>query len=78
MGNILRVGSQRVIGREENHEVMRGCVMSGLFVRFFLFFIIPCTSSVLLSEHCGNTPRAREKWVVMMVLESAHILWVVI
>ena len=77
MGNILRVRSQRVIGREENHEVMRGCVMSGLLVRFFLFFI-PCTSSVLLSEHCRNTPRAREKWMVVMVLESAHILWVVV
>ena len=77
MGNILHVGPQRVIGREENHKVMRGCVVSGLLVRFFLFFI-PCTSSVLLNEHCGNTPRTREKWMVVMVLESAYILWVVV
>ena len=55
----------------------RVCVMSGLLVRFFLFFI-PCTSSILLNEHCGNTPRTREKWMFMMDLESAHILWVVV
>ena len=62
----------------KTHEVLRGCVMSGLLVRFFLFFIIPCTSSILLSEHCGNTPRTREKWMFMMVLEFAHVLWVVV
>ena len=34
--------------------------MSGLVVRFFLFFIL-CTSSILLSEHYRNTPWTREE-----------------
>ena len=47
-------------------------------IGLILLFFISCTSSILLSEHCGNAPWTRRKWMLMMVLESAPILWVVL
>ena len=43
-----------------------------------VFFIIPCTSSILFSEHCAVTPWTRIKWMLLIVLEFVLILWVVL
>ena len=71
--NSLRV--TRVGHTVENSSRIGGRVL----VRFlYIFFSIPCTSSILFSEPCEVNPWARMKWMCMMVLEYVFILWVVI